>query len=106
VKYVDYVKTPIPISNGLYQYTHKRLSFQHESEVRALIWRHDAVNRPLVSEDAVTVSIDVDPDQLFAGVHVSPTAPPWFGELVESVTRHYGISASVERSSLYDRPSY
>jgi hypothetical protein len=106
VKYVDYDTTPIPFGNLLFPFVHKRLSFSHEAELRAIIWAEEASNRPQIATDATAVMIGVAPEQLIKAVHVSPTAPRWFGALIEQVVKRYSLALPVVRSSLYDRPSY
>lgn len=38
VKYINYVTDSIPINNALYPYLYKRISFQHERELRAIVF--------------------------------------------------------------------
>lgn len=106
VQYIDYENTPIPFRNGFFPFVHKRLSFAHENELRAVIWRVDHINEPKIPVDSTSVSVDVSPAQLIKAIHVSPTAPKWFGELVEQVARRYNLQVPVIRSSLYDRPTF
>jgi len=106
VQYVDYEQVPIPYGNLFFPFVHKRLSFAHENELRAVIWRDEDVNKAQIARDAVTVSVDIKPAELIKSIHVSPTAPKWFGRLVEQVLQRYGCSLPVIRSSLYDRPAY
>jgi hypothetical protein len=106
VQYIDYDSTVIPFGNGFFPFVHKRLSFAHEKELRAIIWAMDNINRPQIQDDATSVSIDVAVEELVKAVHVSPTAPRWFGLLVEQVIQRYGLKGPVIRSSLYDRPSF
>jgi len=106
VQYIDYDKTPIPFGNGFFPFVHKRLSFAHEKELRVVVWRLDNVNEPQIPQDATFTVVDADLKRLIEAVYVAPTAPLWFGQLVEQITRRYGLSAPVVRSSLYERPSY
>ncbi|MBY0483030.1 hypothetical protein [Nitrosomonas sp.] len=106
VSYIDYDRTPIPYGNLFFPFVHKRISFAHESELRAIIWSKEDINTSLISPEMVSVLVDVIPQDLIKAVHVSPTAPVWFGKLVEKVLSRYGLMCPVERSSLYDRPSY
>lgn len=106
VRYVDYETTVVPLSNMLFPFLHKRLSFIHENELRALIWRMEDVNVRQIPPVAKSVSVDIDPKQLIKAVHVAPTAPTWFADLVQAVVRRYGLACDVVRSSLYDRPTY
>ena len=106
VEYIDYEKIPIPLHNMLYKYLHKRLSFSHENELRAIIWSWDHINKSQIPSDSTSVAVPVPLDRLLHAIHVAPTAKPWFGELVEQVTRRYGLNTPVIRSNLYDRPTY
>lgn len=106
VQYVDYDSVVIPMGNVFFPFVHKRLSFAHESELRAIIWSIEDVNRPQISEGTTIIGIDVDPNALIEAVHVSPTAPRWFGDLVEQLMVRYGLNAEVIRSTLYERPTY
>lgn len=106
VNYIDYDQTPIPFGNLFFPFVHKRLSFAHESELRAIIWSNEDINKSQITADATSVSIGVVPQQLIKAVHVSPTAPKWFGQLVEQILKRFGLVCPVVRSSLYERPSY
>jgi len=106
VKYIDYDNTPIPIHNTFFPYVHKRQSFAHENELRAIIWRMDSSNDSLIPVGSTSVSVDVSLAKLIKAIHVSPTSPRWFGELVEQVARRYGLHVPIVRSNLYDRPTF
>jgi hypothetical protein len=106
VRYVDYDTEPIPFGNVFFPFVHKRLSFAHETELRAIIWSREDVNKAQIADGAKSVTIDVLPETLIKSVHVSPAAPKWFGQLVEQLLRRYALSIPVVRSGLYDRPSY
>ncbi len=106
VNYVDYERTLIPLRNLFFPFLHKRLSFAHETELRAIIWAGEDVNAPQIPGSPTSVEIDIDPKHLIKAIHVSPTAPKWFGALVEKVLTRYGIRCEVVRSSLYERPAY
>ena len=97
VRYVDYDKTYIPERNGLGICLHKRKSFEHEREVRAFTGRRG----PVASKGQLR---SVDLSVLVKDVFVAPYADEWFRDLVESVTRHYGLVAEVRRSTLAASP--
>lgn len=109
VQYIDYETEWLPEGNTLYPFTHKRRSFEHEREARAVVQ-----NLP-IEGDAIAVGrsntetglyFTVDPAQLIEAVYVAPTAPRWFGELVERLSGRYGQSYPVHRSSLDSEPVY
>ena len=106
VQYVDYHKTPTPFGNVFFPFTYKRVSFEHEKELRAIVWAAEDVNRPQIEEGAIGVTVAIDPAELIRAIHVAPAAPKWFGELVTSIMARYGIGAPVIHSTLYERPVY
>jgi hypothetical protein len=106
VRYVDYDDVPIAFGNLFFPFVHKRLSFAHETELRAIIWSKEDKNEPQIPEEATSVQVDIVPQDLVKSVHVSPTAPTWFGQLVEQLLKRYTLTIPVERSRLYDRPTY
>jgi hypothetical protein len=107
VQYVNYETTPIPANNSSFDFvTFKRLSFSHERELRAVIWAVEDLNRPQIQNDALHVNVELEPNDLIQAVHVCPTAPSWFGELVQALMARYGLRCPVVKSSLYDRPTY
>lgn len=106
VQYVDYDVVPIGFGNIFYPLSYKRESFSHEHELRALIWRLEDVNAPLIPAEKKNVQVEIDVENLIHAVHVSPTAPEWFGDLVERLLARYELKIPIERSGLYDRPSY
>jgi hypothetical protein len=106
VQYIDYDSVPIPMNNLIFPFVHKRMSFAHEAELRAIIWSWEDVNQSQVPENATSVGVDVNPADLIKAVHVAPQAPLWFGHLVEQLLRRYALDVPVVRSSLYERPTY
>lgn len=106
VQYIDYDTTPVPMGNLFFPFVHKRLSFAHENELRAIFWSHESVNKHLIDENATSVTIDIVPEELIKAIYVSPKAPRWFGDLVEQLIKRYSLDILVVRSSLYERPTY
>ncbi|ABB56793.1 hypothetical protein [Synechococcus elongatus] len=104
VRYIDYDNEVIPFNNIFYPITHKRRSFAHEKELRAIMWTPEAIQDPDKILNSVTV--DILPSQLIQSVYVSPTAPRWFGELVDNVARRYSLEVPVIHSDLYNRPVF
>jgi hypothetical protein len=109
VRYVDYRNQWIPESNPLAPFMFKRLSFQHEQELRIL--------KPIGDLNALQSLVDIphnkaegeliscDLTQIIEAVHVAPDAPAWFEQLVRSVVfRYWGTAIPVKRSGLADSP--
>ena len=106
VRYLDYDREHFPFGNVFFPYVHKRRSFAHESELRAIIWRDEDVNKSQIKRHAKSVSIPINPESLIKAIHVAPTAPAWFGGLVQKLLKRYQFNIPVVKSNLYERPTY
>lgn len=106
VKYVDYDREFISEENALNALLHKRKSFEHEQEFRALsIYVPPHSEGKMISFDGIHLSTDLD--RLIERVYVSPGSPEWIKDVVESVTDKYGlVGKEVVTSSLDKRPMY
>jgi len=111
VKYIDYEKDWIPESNLFFPFIHKRKSFEHEQELRALVQelrykeggrKLDWSNPPF--DDGVYVKVDLS--ELIDKIYLAPTCPAWLFKLTKSVTKKYGFDKEVLQSSLDDTPVY
>jgi hypothetical protein len=111
VRYVDYETSWIPESNPLAPFIYKRLSFEHEREIRAIIPPVDVDSllkeekKPQVSEGGRWVHIELP--SVVERILVAPDAPTWLADLVRQVTEHYQFhSIPVVLSTLGDAPFY
>lgn len=95
VKYIDYEKRFSSI-NGAYWY--KRKSFEHEKEVRAITMSFNTDSKGLL--------IPVDIKTLIDSIHVSPYAPKWFEEVVNSVVQKYEMVCPVVQSEMSMHPFF
>ena len=100
VQYVDFDAAAIPIGNAFDPYVHKRKSFEHERELRAVVSHMERTAPPNA------MSFDIDPAKLIEEVFVAPTAPGWFRELVGKVMARYGPDFSPRQSDLDNAPLY
>lgn len=109
VQYIDYDKDWLPEGNAFYPFVHKRKSFEHEREVRAIIQE-----LPIEGDSVVVGKPNLNPGQyvkveltlLIQTVRVAPTSPSWLRDLVEAVCRKYGYNWVVAKSSLDAEPVY
>jgi hypothetical protein len=113
VTYIDYQRDAIPEGNLLNPFVHKRSSFGHEHELRAVLARFPTPVRADYLETLETerpicpgVSVPVDLSQLIENVVVAPTTPDWYLELVQDVLKRYDCSAGASRSNLDCDPVY
>jgi hypothetical protein len=109
VKYIDYEKDWLPEGNSLYPFVHKRKSFEHERELRAVIQDLPSkdgklnLSKPLF-DDGIYVSVDLN--TLIDKIYLAPTCCKWLHELAKSVTKKYELDKEVLQSSLDDVPVY
>ncbi len=102
MEYVDYSKTNIPFGNALLPLFHKRESFRHEHEVRALVF---GTNEERTS--AITgCYCEVDLHRLITELVVAPFADAWFFELVSTITKRYDLNVEVRKSALTQTPNF
>lgn len=110
VKYLDYEVDAIPIGNALFPLMYKRRSFEHERELRAVIWTLEHGKNVPGSEnrfkDVSGIYVPVDVVGLIDRIYICPTAPNWVRELVESLVRRFGFSFPVVQSSLAEAAFY
>ena len=102
ISYIDYVRDAMPEGNMFYWALHKRLSYEHEREVRALIW---PFREPGHADFPSAVDVKIDVGALIERIYVAPQGEPWFRNLVQAVVERYGFAANmVEASDLDARP--
>lgn len=109
VKYIDYENEWIEAGNLLNPFVHKRKSFEHEREIRALITRFpSAPDWPDLKNDTIHegVQVPVDVDRLVEHIYVAPSAPSWFAKLVREVIARYGFRFEVTQSKLDEGPVF
>ena len=108
VKYIDYKKDVIEGSNAFSPYLRKRLSFEHESEVRLVLWSIEKGNIAF-SSNGVNLeelasppeyAVQVELKELIECVFISPNSKSWFKEIVGDVLCKYGHkNAQLEQSN-------
>ena len=118
VEYIPYQTKEMPLSLAG-PYFHKRIEFQDEREVRAIISAtpsvpdpahpdRDDVKAPDYSRDICDVGLgyEIDPADLIHEVIISPHAPPWLSELVAKTIARYGLQIGVSQSQLLGTPRW
>jgi len=109
VKYIDYQTEWLPEGCSFYPFLHKRKSFEHERELRAIIQKFPSKDGKLdLTQEIFDVGayITVDLDILIEKIFISPTAPTWFNDLVKSIVNKYNLGKEVIQSSLAEEPVY
>ena len=85
VQYTDYDEKWMPERNLFTPFMHKRKSFEHEHEVRAIV--NKSPKKPLAIQDTTLASptgiwVKVDLHKLIERIYLSPLSPDWFRDLV------------------------
>ena len=109
VNYVDYGTTFIRENDPIAPFVHKRKSFEHEREVRALIYKLPSANGEILVGTApdlykVGTYHKVDVSLLVREVIIPPYAEDWFVDLVQGIADVYKLEAPVRRSTLAAQP--
>ena len=112
IKYIDYQNEAIPKGNILSPFTYKRKSFEHEEELRALIWTpqngKNDISNPNNNKfkDVLGIYVPVSIEKLIEKIFVSPNAPKWNADLIRSLVKKYEINVEVVQSDLAAKPLY
>jgi len=111
VSYIDYEKAKLNEGNIFTPFIHKRKSFEHEKEIRAVIVKFPAdKEEDSLDFSRVTIGdglgIDVNLKILIQAIYVAPGTPKWFMELISSVTSVYGYNFKIIQSKMDDGPLF
>lgn len=111
VKYIDYRSDVIEFGNSFLPILHKRKSFEHEKEIRAVILPINELSnrisddcreiKPVLPEG---VNIPIDLGRSIERIYLAPTTKPWIKELLQSIMDKNGIDIPLEQSSLDANP--
>jgi hypothetical protein len=108
VRYIDYRSEALAGADLFQWIMHKRKSFAHEQEVRAVASLHtpdDIGGKEIRAQsDEFGFYPEIDLEKLIEAVHVHPLAEKWFVELVRRVVERFGISLPVRRSEMAAKP--
>jgi hypothetical protein len=107
VQYIDYGADYIPIENMFNYIMHKRRSFAHERELRALTRTSPGQQPPFqVADEGGGVIVPIRLGNVFDAVFVSPDSKPPFLEVVQGLTKVYGLDVPVRPSGVDAPPAY
>jgi hypothetical protein len=108
VKYLDYERERFREGDTLIPFLHKRLSFEHEHELRAVVQAISADAGPLDNIEPLAdgLLIEVNLQTLVENIYVAPTCEPWFVDLVKSTATKYGSQIGIQHSDLSRDPLF
>jgi hypothetical protein len=109
VTYIDFDQDQLDEENFFYSVLHKRLSFAHENELRAIKW-----SPPMTPGGQLNYAVPlihgkqhkVQLEALFDAIYVAPTCASWFKETVVQVVKRYGLTTPVCQSALDSEPLF
>ncbi|QKY19707.1 hypothetical protein B4589_004675 [Halolamina sp. CBA1230] len=123
VRYIDYQESKIDEEDTFSPFVHKRLSYENENEIRALIQQPPDVRPQRESDDSPGVYVPVGDDvtdamlipgkfvsvnlpELISEIYISPSRGEKFEELVKMLVSDAGLDIEVKRSELDSDPVY
>ena len=101
VSYYDYETEEIQFGNPMVLLTQKRKSFEHEREVRALLFdenENETENSGCYCE--------VDLDKLIKEIYIAPSSEQWCVELAQAVAKRYDLGDRIHQSKLGSKPIF
>ena len=93
--HIDFSKQFSSVNNAFW---FKQKSFEYEKTVRLIFTTNDG--------GFPGIDIPVDVDLLIDNLYVSPYAPLWFYEVIESVLDKFSLNRSILRSQMLIGPFY
>jgi len=110
VQYIDYNENWMSEGNFFDPFMHKRKSFEHEKELRAIIDKSPkkplAIHDKMLSAPEYGIWKKVNLDKLIQKIFIAPSSPDYFRDLVEKVVLRYDLKKEVVQSSLDEEPFY
>ena len=103
VQYIDYQKDWIPEDDIFYPFLYKRLSFEHEKELRAICDLSRKAQLELELDEEVNrggVWFPADPEKLIEKIYVAPDSDDWFVDLISKLIKRYNLRKPVIKSPL------
>ena len=119
VRYIDYNNASFDDTNHYNRIIHKRKSYEHENELRAVIVKDAEKKRYVEIEDGWKIELLPEFDfknhddgikacnnmiDLIEKIYVAPSSREWFSNLVSTIAKKFKITCEIEPSGLGKRP--
>lgn len=100
VNYIDYNNDTMANWTELTRFFHKQKYFEHEKELRALIWKFPTTEEDKIDELPRGFFVPVNVSSLVKEIVVCPQSDEWFNSLVEDVVKKFNLSIPVKKSEI------
>ena len=93
--------------NAMAPFMCKRREFEHEKEVRAIVWAYGRMPnyyRKTGGDTPTGFKVGVNLDDLVDSIRVQPSAPSWVRQSIESIVGRYGLTDKVISSQIDTNP--
>lgn len=105
VSYIDYETEAYDCKNAFQTLLHKRKSYEHERELRAVAYDEDP-DTVFKHVDEEGIDVKVDLTRLIEAVYLDPLAPNWLEHLVGSLISRLGYNFALRSSKLLEAPCW
>lgn len=106
VNYIDYENDNIIFENSFMPIVHKRKSFLHENELRAIIPIEAPGNYNKINLQSGGCKIKINLTDLVENIFISPDSPKWMTDLVSDTCKKFGYNFNIINSNLNNQPIY
>ncbi len=104
VNYIDYEKDSListgAVGNVFIPFINKRKSFEHEKEVRAIVWDADTLLNPEKQFKDI-IFLDLNINELIQEIYISPSSPDWVVSIIENICSKYELNKPVIKSKIF-----
>ena len=104
VNYIDYDRQYISVTDAFQSIVHKRKSFEHERELRAVLWKPITDDIEVVGDRGMIIPVDLN--NLIENIFISPNGTPILDEVAGGLASLYRLAAPVNKSKVHDGPDY
>lgn len=106
VKYVDFQRDLTEWGVGFIPILLKRKSFEHEHELRAVIWSQEGENNKYCEKIEHGIRVKINLDELVDSVYLAPFTPQWIHSLVNNIMDKFEFNKALKQSGLEGEPVY
>lgn len=106
VNYIDYENDKLEFDNSFLPFVHKRKSFSHENELRAIIPIEAPKNSGKIDLSEGGWKIKINLNELIENIYISPESPEWMTKLIADTCQKFGYGFNIINSRMNDKPIY